>query len=323
MGVISDFESSGARMFTFRGGIQRLLLALNAVPKFLIETTCGVFWTGFPVVGFDRRFWHCGEIVNLPVDRVFQPKDWWGLTHESAHVLLYLNEKWFPLDQLSQSMEQRLGRKLSGSEVVDISEMLLDVFDFVYCFDGDWEFYSKAIWSYLVTSLPGDEYISGRLGSYFLRSFTVYFFYHVTDSNAERLVTAKTLFDMYDSFFEELTRRVPKIGKVIGKQQLRETRSLVLRWFAAFRPVLPEIRKSVESYRVRFKKWDNTELRSNTEKALRLIRRGEVADGPVNPVQIIMELARNGRLQFSGEIATILTLWNEYLRTYHDELAFA
>jgi hypothetical protein len=319
MGVIWDIETANGRASTFRGGIQRVILALNTLPKFIIEQTCGTSWVGFPVIGFDRRFWHRGEIINLPVDRAFKPEAWWGLTHEAAHVLLYLKKEWFPLDGLREIIAKRLGRELSGSEVVDLSEILLDEFDFMFVYRGDWRFYLQTVWSYLVEAMDGDEYVSDRLGSYLLRSFSVLFFSRFPDGDADFRADVPSLRTLYD----QLLLSVRKLDRKINRETLLKAADRVLGWFSAYRPALPVVASSVNAYREAFAKLEEPRITRASAKALHEILKGQVADGPLNPIEIILGLARINRVSFPAQIAAILTLWNEYLRTYSDELAFA
>jgi hypothetical protein len=274
------------------------------------------------VIGFDRRFWHRGEIINLPVDRAFKPRSWWGLTHESAHILLYLNEGWFPLEKLRQVISRRLGRELSNSEVADLSEILLDVFDFTFAYHNDWRFYLATVWSYLREAMDGDEYVTGRFGSYLLRSFSVYFFSRFPDGDARMRVESSVLNKLYEELCADLLK-IAKLETKISRDQLLAARERVLFWFTVFRPALPAVAQGIAAYQEAFSRSDSLTMRRASAIALRSILKGEVANGPFNPVQIVLELARKGEIGFPSEIAAVLSLWNEYLRTYRDETAFA
>jgi hypothetical protein len=318
MGTLCGIETPEGRFSTFRGGIQRVLYAIDSIPKFLIEKTCKQFWPGFGIVGFDRRFWHRGEIVNLPVDRAFKPSQWWGLSHESAHVLFDLRPKWLDLAKLGGVLERRGGRKASQLEIVLITEMFLDVFDFTFVFERNWQLYFRTIWSYLSSVFEKDEDVKGRFDSYVLRSFAV-FFLQLHDPQRATITQLSAAYRKFEKNLKDL----PELRGRVTPVQIESVRERVMDRFAYFRPALAPMLSSVAQYQSHFRSWNSKRMKATTERAVRMVLAGKVAADPGNPMALIRTLLTRTNVSFSTEIATILTLWNHYLSDYADEVAFA
>jgi hypothetical protein len=72
-----------------KGGIQRILLAADTVPRKLLARA-GKNWDGFIIAGFSSQHFSCHyEAINLPFEYLFNPEEWCGLFHEAGHAFLF------------------------------------------------------------------------------------------------------------------------------------------------------------------------------------------------------------------------------------------
>lgn len=268
------------------------------------------------MVGFDRRFWHYGEIINLPIDRAFSPSSWWGMNQECAHVLLYLWKDWFDLDEAARVVRDRIGRPLSKAERVDVSELLFDLFDFEYCFGRDWAFYFKSIWGYLAAVISGDEYVRERLRSYVFRSFGVFLLDSTRREGGDFDLGGTVLRQRYMDFAEHFSV-LGETSQVSTDHVLRLQDSVLLQ-LASVKSVLPKLMSSIDSLAPKFEDSKKDFGISETRKAIRSIERGEVATGNFNPVELVVHLARSSNVSIETEIAAILSLWNFTLIGFAD-----
>lgn len=322
MGAFTALENPEGRFSPYKGGIQRILYALTTVPRHLIEDVCGVDWSGFVVIGFDRRFWHRGAILNLPVDKALNPSDWWGLTHESAHAISEVRPEWFPTKKFVRTIFERLNYSMPPSEVTLISEILIDHFDFLFCFEGDWKSYIRTVWGYFGELEGKDEYIDTRIDDYFLRAFSVYFMSTYRDGDPERRVTDRELNQMYSKFLSSL-RTLARWVDDKGDDSLETIGLTVCERFALIRPALPLISSSVAEYSRRFERRMKSRRYRGTKSAMKRILQGYTVDKQLDPALLVLQLKKSKVVPFRARIATIISLWNQFLREYDEDQAFA
>lgn len=87
MSYLMEAKHTGFEKF---GGIQRIILASESIPKQIIDKTLKQNWDGFCVFGSEPDFisQSVGEVISIPFEYKYQPEKWWGLGHEIGHLLL-------------------------------------------------------------------------------------------------------------------------------------------------------------------------------------------------------------------------------------------
>ncbi|VVB92898.1 Uncharacterised protein [uncultured archaeon] len=87
MSYLMESKNTGFEKF---GGIQRIILATEAIPKQIINRTLEQNWKGFCVFGSEPDFISqtVGEVISIPFEYKYQPEKWWGLGHEIGHLLM-------------------------------------------------------------------------------------------------------------------------------------------------------------------------------------------------------------------------------------------
>lgn len=314
MGALSDLETSEGRFSPFRGGVQRVLLAMDLIPIFVVKEVCKQpNWVGFTTIGFDRRFWHFGQTLNLPTSVTFSPEKWWGLSHESGHALVETRKRWFPLKAL-QAARSAEGRLLDHFEIDLLKEIFIDLFDYRYCFRRELDTYLRTIWEYLLQLIgEDDDHVANRLDAYVLRVFITYFLHHVPDGDPNLSVDSAAAIRMFDSFSERIAQATSGQMTVAELSQLKER---VLLSFAdlrfAFRHIVPAIEKDSE----RFQSINSPASVREAKATAALLRQGFVATEIGNPIATIHELRQGGPLEFSARVATVLSFWNAAVIRY-------
>ena len=164
-------------------GIQRILRASRAIPFGLlnsVNSTVAEKWWGFTVFGFrNDTFTLPSGVINLPYQDMLHPEDWWRLGHESAHAFGMITEL---LDNpILRDSIKRLDKKVVWEYVgrdsdLIIDEMAVGVFEYLYCYRGNFELYLRTTWRFLDSLLEGVHSLE-RLKEYILRTAFVFFFH--------------------------------------------------------------------------------------------------------------------------------------------------
>jgi hypothetical protein len=85
-GTYGTIDEASGQFSEIRGGGQRTLIAIENLVKSICDRF-GAVWEGFALTG-DYKFAATNDIINVPSDALFNPKLWWGLYHELAHVYI-------------------------------------------------------------------------------------------------------------------------------------------------------------------------------------------------------------------------------------------
>ena len=234
-GTFLSLEGQEGRFFPFKGGIQRVLLSTSVLPKVILERV-NVHWPGFVIVGFDHRYMHHEEILNVPLKVIFAPHEWWGLFHETGHVYFNLTDTLnFNDKYIADKIELDIAiPKKEWAQYKDytkfLSELAVDVFDFQICFLEEWDLYIKSIWGYLVDIVKNTHQSheqSVQIGNYLLRSFFVYIYYHYEikrDRNAMKLKYKDIVNLFRNDFLPYLLKNIPDLKTLIkGTRSLTST----------------------------------------------------------------------------------------------------
>lgn len=87
MSYLMESKHTGFEKF---GGIQRIILATEAIPMQIFNNTLEQKWKGFCVFGSEPDFISqtVGEVISIPFEYKYKPEKWWGLGHEIGHLLM-------------------------------------------------------------------------------------------------------------------------------------------------------------------------------------------------------------------------------------------
>jgi hypothetical protein len=305
-GAFLSIEHVEDRFSPTKGGIQRVLRAAQYIPR-QVMARLGFDWKGFVISGFQNRgFSSHGQIINLPLDYLFRPEEWWGLFHEAGHVALWDTEF---IDLLGDPVvSKQLQDVVPSGDRNDLNrwkniymELGADSFDLYFCHCQDIDMFLKDIWSYLQARL-GTEI----RGKHFARYFCIFQLWrHLLRAGKKNFPKRMRLEEDVQAFIAHL--------KEIGlwtpdnTECWREAEN-VFRASACVLEVISTKYSSKKPKRIRSVAEDRT-----TDKALRSVLRGQVyADEIIlYPDQFVLALKRNSEiLDLKVRLAAIMSLWH-------------
>lgn len=164
-------------------GIQRVLRASRSIPFGLLMSAnieVAQKWWGFTVFGFrNDTFTLTSGVINLPYHDMLHPEDWWRLGHESGHAFGMIT------DLLDNPLLRDSINRLDKNAVIEyvgrdyeliIDEMAVGVFEYVFCYRGNFDLYLRTTWRFLDNLLEGVHNLE-RLKEYILRTLFVFLFH--------------------------------------------------------------------------------------------------------------------------------------------------
>lgn len=331
MGAYMAIESGEGRFSPFKGGIQRILCALECLPHFIMDMN-EMDWKGFLTVGFDRKYYQKEAVLNIPVDKLFKPADSWGLFHEIGHLLVWLRPDLFNFEDpaIQTIIRDRVNIKNRKSEdyrglIGLLIEVIADIFDFEKCFLGDFDFYLKTVREYLhreldfhfVTKPKFDWKYEGIVASYLLRSYSVYMYNRLflkRDLTLEKISYDDLQWTSGD-FYSKIMA-IPKVKLNISKSgESKLLTELPANFSKTVKPFLEIINTRMGSiefpdYQKGREKLQSDKLSKSISRVLegRIISPEELDD----PALFILKLKYaddESRLSFKGNVAAIISLW--------------
>ncbi|GMT49428.1 MAG: hypothetical protein IEMM0008_0967 [bacterium] len=327
-GTFLSQEGAEARFFPYRGGIQRILLSAEVLPKIILNRV-KKHWPGFLIAGFDHKYMHHDEILNLPLKLIFTPKEWWGLFHETGHV--YMN-----LSNTINFDDKTIIKKIEDVGVVKLewykytkytkflSELFADLFDFKVCFIEEFALYIKSVWGYLIQEINNTRQGSKKreqLADYLLRSFFVYIYNKLCENNLRngKSLKYKEIDYMFrNDFLPLLYKLVPASEGVIKKDEQNFSYEIPLRfadvkWFLNV-SYKKAARLGEETSSLK-KIFHSNQLLSQ----IKLLEKGYIIppDDILDPTLLILKMKERDKHQsFRSQIAAILSLWGFYNKNY-------
>ena len=164
-------------------GIQQVLRASKAIPFGLLKGVneeVAQKWWGFTLFGFyNETLATKSGVINLPYQDIFQPEEWWRLGHECGHIFGFVTdlENNRILKEALEKVNKSLLQSSFASEPIPlIGEMIVSIFEYLYCYRCDFDLYLKTTWRFFDNLLEGLE-SSEMLKQYLLRTVFVYFFH--------------------------------------------------------------------------------------------------------------------------------------------------
>ena len=173
MSYLMEAKQTGFEKF---GGIQRIALAIETIPREIINNITKKDWKGFCVFGSEPDFicQNIGEVISIPFEYKNIPEKWWGLGHEIGHLLInkerdqiftstikdaieenFENDIKIFRDNLGKTnvyeKEQFLEYRNRELEFIreNIEEICADYLNFKIIFSSDWKSFLKCTLHYL------------------------------------------------------------------------------------------------------------------------------------------------------------------------------
>lgn len=179
--IYSGIDNIEYRFSVFKGGIQRVLQAIELLPKSMLEKL-GMSWNGIVNAGESETYRSELMVLNIPIDCLFAPKKWWGLFHEIGHVVALNSDLLnFSDTPLKDFQMKNMGIFKENSDFTEFAELCweisADIFDYTLGFVTDIETYFGAVWKYLDKEYSQIEDVSEQEKiEHLFRSFYVYLY---------------------------------------------------------------------------------------------------------------------------------------------------
>ncbi|MCJ7431059.1 hypothetical protein MUO83_07620 [Candidatus Bathyarchaeota archaeon] len=293
------------------GSIQRAILALESLPLYVLGKM-KKRWSGFCTYGYTHKFYSAeGGIVTTPDDYRLAPEMWWGMFHELGHEFF----KYLPHDLLSDTeliVEKTASEvfKTTSSSGLTISlksyeesytrfchEIFAELFGYYFGFHSSWNLYLQKFWQYFSDEFPIDA-------PHIARSVLVKL--SLGPDRDMRLV------GITDDHLATLVDEIERVA--YEKSRVRIDPSVKRR--------ARIIAKSFLDLADKYAKWliDQPQLAqynvSDGDKITKILAEGIPYFGD-NPIEVIFALMDyHDTIQLSMQVASILTLYNTYWKTY-------
>jgi hypothetical protein len=294
-GAFIALEHVEGKFSPTKGGIQRVLRALDYA-SLKVMNYAGLNFNGFTVAGYNNQgFYSYGEVINIPMDVLFKPEEWWGLFHEMGHAALYETNfvdlhkdndlrKFYSWDERSP---------FSYLEKNMVSEISADMFDFYFCHDMKLDLYMSNILNYLGKDINSSRY---------LRYFCIFMIHKYLHLNRLSKFPSNIDFvydlNIYKSYYKRYKLRLPSTiwddEKTISK-------------FKGFALIIEKL-----NYLYKRKIQIDIKKKRNPARLLNNVLKGKVYLEMIEfPDKFILDLKVNSKkLSHAARMAAILSLWN-------------
>ena len=307
-GTYGRIEEVAGQFSSLRGGGQRALLALAALPTCIMRSK-GVSWPGFIVSGAYKFSTH-NSIIQVPTDALWNPQSWWALYHETAHLLIDFDPKL--VNQDLKEIKLFLAHKEPRYWLKQVTELAAEVIGYELGFYGDFDLFMKLVWQYLVNNLPvGHSQGYDKLSSYepyIIRTFFVYLFEEI---HRKRHMSSSVYYDderLYELLLEHITK-IEDITKLEFKEkQFIASKSTII--FKELQPFAKHLHHRCNVWQIKNKSKSEVE-NSNTRSVIHSLSNGHVwYDHIKYPEAVLYTILRKDNLKLEERIATILTFAN-------------
>jgi hypothetical protein len=279
------------------GGLQRVIMAMESLPIYLLSFLGFGQWNGFCIYGHSNRFYRaeCG-VINVPTRYRRFPEMWWNLFHETGH------DAFHKIDNVMKTMIMREINKIR-SRAENVSEIVLDeiyhfieeifaeLFSFHFGFRDDWDLYTRRYWSYFSKEYEIDwQHLS--------RSVLLYFTFGPGESLMKDQITIDRIW--------KCVRKIEEIIKRSSSQEIDKVdRQRIIPVFWTFLDVADVIRTYFTSKPAIYTNTDMKQLNNTLKKGI-IVRHD-------NPMEILHSfIAKKAKHKCRHRFAVIMSLFNTY-----------
>ncbi|MBF0457933.1 MAG: hypothetical protein HQK99_08575 [Nitrospirae bacterium] len=294
---------------SYKGGKQRLLKALKALSKDIIDDVLeklgiGRKWNGFVTIGRHNYYSHSWDVLAIPIDTAFRVEKYFGIFHEIGHLILLLqsNDKIIDLDGISNEKEER----------PMLEDMFCDLFAFLCGFLGMYDLYVDTIMPYVANILK-KHYNREHIEKYALRLLVVMSFHMIRDDKRDKIDSAAEL--LLEKYFEEIKdkRNIPLKRKIID--DFKKSKELFCDVFiGSFRKIENILENTFNKQRKSV--YHSKEYKQQFDKILC----GNTVDDLRYPHLVVLSMIENSsKLSFKAETAAIRSFINYYYNNQLDK----
>jgi hypothetical protein len=307
-GTYGRIEEVAGQFSSLRGGGQRALLAVAALPTCLMKQK-GIDWPGFIVSG-TYKFSTQNCVIHVPTEALWEPHSWWALYHETAHLLIDYDSKL--VNQDLKEIKLFLAHKEPRFWLKQVTELAAEVIGYEFGFYGNFDLFMELIWNYLINTLPAASSPGyDRLSSYepyIIRTFFVFLFEEIY---RKKNLKVKVYYDD-QKLYDLLLVHIEKIEKIIHtdfkEKQYIAAKSTVL--FRELQPFAKHLYHRCNDWEIKNRPLSETSA-INTNNVIDSIAEGKVWYGMIrHPEAVLYNLLIKESLTLEERVAAILTFAN-------------
>lgn len=306
-GSYGNIEEVIGRFSQVRGGTQRSLLGLEFLPSFVMKERIRSDWQGF-IITESPIFFHVNEVISVPNDALWNPKTWWALYHEIAHV--WINNQPNFINHENPEIHRIIYQEGFPADLLE--ELCAEIIGYELGFYGNYNLFMKLLWSHLKKAYPVlKQYKSASLETYIIRSFCVKLYEDYFRSE----IKPKDDFCNIDLLYEKLLDHIFQIDRITNKyfsKDLNDRHFIAAKNSHYFISLYPIIKKWHETLNLSQISRDKSETKNdNTRYTLEKIMKGKICWEQVEfPEAVLYHIFSRRSLKFNQAIATLLTFWN-------------
>ncbi len=324
--TFSGIDNVENRLSPFKGGIQRTLQAIELLPHSILNDF-NIKWSGFVNAGEAPSFKAELLVLNIPIEYLFYPEEWWGLFHEIGHISTLVDKTLFDYDEPEvQDFIHRVIAVPDNTQEYDdlmalIWEVAADIFDYKFGFIQDIETYYKVVWEYLEKYYTFKKLSSKEHLTYFFRSMCIFLYNLIYDSKK------LTFEEVNDQVIKETAEKlVDLLKKNLGKNSRFpfEKETLV----AEILPTMIRFKDLLRYFSRKYTKFnklieEKKSYLSSQEMLLVLdtLKKGQVYWGRIQfPEMLIYKFKKENVRGFRPNTALILTFWHNSVSRFLSHL---
>jgi hypothetical protein len=280
----------------------------------------GIEWKGIVNVGDAASYKADILILNVPIEFLFDPREWWGLFHEIGHIVSLVDKRFFDVDDSESKyfFHHVIGVKENDVEWIDLLdltwEVAADIFDYQFGFNADLTIYHKVVWEYLGNFLASKKITDEKIANYIFRSVCISIYDRLrANMNGVQEITAENVDQDVRTLLEN--ENVKKLGKelIANDTFLSETTLKILK----FKTLLMHFRRQFGQFDELVKAKRDYMQSAEFDSIIQTLRKGQIYWGKITyPETIIYSMKKEGAQTFESSIALILTFWHAYVQQF-------
>jgi len=322
--TFSSIDDTEYRFSPFKGGIQRILQAIELLPCSMLRRF-GMEWKGFVNAGEAASFKADLLVLNMPTEYLFQPQEWWGLFHEIGHIYTLVEKEVLDSNNptIKDFMQRVVAVKRGEPEWLDLLgfswEVAADIFDYQFGFNCDYETYRRVTWQYLKKYMASRPAPQSEQVTYIFRSLctSLYDWLRRTQEGKPEAITQELVRPKIEDLLGFLRKDIGISTSIPNELMSSKVIPSILR----FRPLLTHLLEHFERFR-QIVTTQSEYLRSaELAQAIATISKGQIYWGDIDyPEVVIYTLKKDKIMDFKAKIALILTFWHSYVRRFAPDL---
>ena len=222
-GIHVNIEQKYSRFTKIKGGIIKALQAIEYIPTNLFQQASASPWYGFINIWEQSHIALLEEVICIPQRILWEPKDWWILWHECAHIFIdrdgKRNENCDGTSLISEN-EPSIRAFLSDKNIHDtwkqfLTEIAAEIIGYEFGFCQNFELFFRSYWRYFFSLRETGSHLR-HVEPFIMRSFFVYLWSIYKDREIDACFDR--LMQNDNDLHSEMLQHIEKIEKIINSK---------------------------------------------------------------------------------------------------------